>query len=75
MLIICGAALHFCTHTHTHLLTAPLRPANFSPPPYQQQIISAYCIVANGQPIPGLIGCLSDSVFVLLCPCLSINPR
>lgn len=59
---------------HTLLLIAPLRSANSSPPPYQEQIISAYCIVVNGHTIPGLIGCLSDFVFVLLCPCLSINP-
>ena len=76
MHITYGTALHIHTHTHTH--------THFSwqPPwglqtllPYQQQIISAYCIVANGHTIPGLIGCLSDFVFVLLCPCLSINPH
>lgn len=66
-------------HTHMLLCTTtasppPLRSTNSPPPLYQQQIISTYCIVANGQTIPGLIGCLSDFVFVLLCPCFSIKP-
>lgn len=58
---------HTSAHTHTHtswqlpqgLQTSP------PPPPYHQLIINAYCIVADRQPIPGLIGCLSDFVFVL----------
>lgn len=66
---------HNHTSAHTHLLTSPLRSANSSPSPYQRHIISTYCIVANGCTIPSLIGCLSDFVFVLLCPCLSINPN
>lgn len=62
---------HLYTSPHTHTSWQPPEDFNFSPPPYQ--INSTYCIVVNGQPIPGLIGCLSDFVFVLLCPCLSIS--
>lgn len=40
---------------------------NFSPLPYQ--IISTYCIVVNEQPVPSLIGCLSD---FCLCPLVSL---
>lgn len=63
---------HMFTLQRTHLRSP--RGCRHFPPPYQQQIISAYCIPGNGHFIPVLIACLSVFVFVLLCPCLSICP-